>query len=75
MVKRGFAKTGVVMAAMLGLTVLFGTGCVSGPLEDPRNFGPAGPIGMTGPQGPQGPQDPQDRWARKVPVVRSARRA
>ena len=67
MVKRGFAKTGVVMAAMLGLTVLFGTGCVSGPLEDPRNFGPAGPIGMTGPQGPQGPQGPAGSMGKEGP--------
>jgi outer membrane protein OmpA-like peptidoglycan-associated protein len=56
--KRGSsARTGVVLVAMLVLTVLFGAGC-TGPLEDPHIYGPAGPIGMTGPQGPQGPQGP-----------------
>jgi peptidoglycan-associated lipoprotein len=56
--KRGFARTGVIVGAMLALTVLFGAGCATGPLEDPQNYGPVGPIGMTGPQGPQGPQGP-----------------
>ena len=52
--KRGSTRIGVMLAAMLTLTVLFGAGCASGLYEDPRNVGPAGPIGMTGPQGPQG---------------------
>jgi len=56
--KRGFARTGVIVGAMLALTVLFGAGCATGPFEDPHNYGPVGPIGMTGPQGPQGPQGP-----------------
>jgi peptidoglycan-associated lipoprotein len=53
--KRGYARTGVIVGAMLALTVLFGAGCATGPFEDPHNYGPVGPIGMTGPQGPQGP--------------------
>ena len=48
----------MMLGAVLTLTVLFGSGCASGPFEDPRNFGPAGPIGMTGPQGPQGQAGP-----------------
>ena len=51
---RGSTRMGVMLVAMLTLTVLFGAGCASGPFEDPRNTGPAGPMGMTGPQGPQG---------------------
>ena len=51
-------RIGVMLSAILALTVLFGAGCASGPYEDPRNFGPAGPIGLTGPQGPQGPTGP-----------------
>ena len=53
---RGLVGTGVIMAAMVALTLLFGTGCTT--LADPHNYGPAGPIGMTGPQGPQGTQGP-----------------
>jgi outer membrane protein OmpA-like peptidoglycan-associated protein len=56
--KRAFRSVGMMVSAILALTVLFGVGCASGPYEDPRNFGPAGPIGLTGPQGPQGPTGP-----------------
>lgn len=56
--KRESRNIGVVLGAILALTVLFGAGCASGPFEDPRNMGPAGPVGMTGPQGPQGPTGP-----------------
>jgi hypothetical protein len=49
--KRGSARAGVVLVAMLALTVLVGAGCASGPFEDPHNYGPVGPIGMAGPQG------------------------
>ena len=31
---------GVMLGAILALTVLFGAGCASGPFEDPRNMGP-----------------------------------
>ena len=55
---RGSTKIGVMLVAMLTLTVLFGAGCASGPFEDPRNIGPVGPMGMTGPQGPQGQPGP-----------------
>jgi len=51
-------SVGVMVSAIVALTVFFGAGCASGPYEDPRNFGPAGPIGLTGPQGPQGPTGP-----------------
>src|SRR5713101_5450102 len=51
---RGSTRMGVMLVAMLTLTVLFGAGCASGPYEDPRNFGPAGPVGMTGPGGHRG---------------------
>lgn len=57
--KRGSARAGVVLVAMLALTALVGAGCASGPFEDPHNYGPVGPIGMAGPQGQQGPQGPQ----------------
>ena len=65
---RGSTRVGVMLVALLTLTVLFGAGCASGPYEDPRNFGPAGPVGMTGPQGVSGPegvmgqQGPQRPW-------------
>ena len=55
---RGSTRMGVMLVAMLTLTVLFGAGCASGPFEDPRNIGPAGPMGMTGPQGLQGQPGP-----------------
>jgi peptidoglycan-associated lipoprotein len=56
--KRGATKTGLVLGAMLVLTVLLGAGCATGPFEDPHNIGPVGPMGMAGPQGQQGPQGP-----------------
>ncbi|HSL50117.1 MAG TPA: OmpA family protein [Candidatus Deferrimicrobiaceae bacterium] len=56
--KREFLTTGVALVAIVVLTALFGAGCASRTLEDPRNYGPVGPIGMTGPQGPQGPPGP-----------------
>ncbi len=56
--KQQSRSVGVMLGAILALTMLFGAGCASGPFEDPRNMGPAGPVGMTGPQGPQGPTGP-----------------
>lgn len=62
---RGLVGTGVIMAAMVALTLLFATGCTT--LADPHNYGPAGPIGMTGPQGPQGPQGPPGPMGNRGP--------